>query len=413
MKKQKTKKYTFKCEIEEFEKTKEYKEFEKKFKNKKIKLPKKVQKKAIKLENYIPAQDSPVKIICINFHVFQDNAGLNNWSFQQIPEIKRLLDWVNGVFTNVALPSDPIAANGIVPINDTRIRFKLNKIEFYRDSSLYNSTNVNALFNAISARSVNFLKHLNIFLINGGASSSGGFATLPSANMNKDSYIVMKNTHRNSPNSDFAVALNIAHELGHVLGLCHTYLGGGCSPNCNQSHPDFLYDVFGNNPSTCPHFANWAADPHDNTVPNAEKFTNNLMGGTHNNLWTSALQAAKMHRALETLSVSKYLVNNCDCLCSSKCIFQGGTSPKNWKDYDKKKGMYIDVDTSMYNFKSTPHYLATLEGSTGHWMTTGVTSIYNPTNKGFRVYVRFSDSRRILQKYKDNWYIKWTAIGDV
>ncbi len=96
----------------------------------------------------------------------------------------------------------------------------------------------------------------------------------------------------------------------------------------------------------------------------------------------------------------------------NKVIVQGHTSPQQWVIYDGGRGIYVDVDTSMHNFRTTPHYLTTLEGTTSHWATQGVTSIYNASPNSFRVYVGFIN-RRMEQKYKDNWYLKWTAIGDV
>ena len=132
--------------------------------------------------------------------------------------------------------------------------------------------------------------------------------------MNYDSWVVMLNSYNKGA---YGQSQSLAHEYGHVLDLCHTYLGGGCSANCDINHPDFLYDVFGNSPSTCPHIASWAADAFDINISNANKITNNLMGGNQVNRWTSGLQAAKMHRALERKSVSRYLTNNCEC---QKCI---------------------------------------------------------------------------------------------
>ena len=86
----------------------------------------------------------------------------------------------------------------------------------------------------------------------------------------------------------------LAHEIGHNLDLAHTYCGGGapaviCSNYCSNKCPDlptgycsndeYLSDIFGPCPGTYPHIANWG-NPFDQTIPNANKITNNVMGGS-------------------------------------------------------------------------------------------------------------------------------------
>ena len=312
-KRKKNKEFEFNCGIDAYEKSKDHKLYEKQFKSSSLK--KSIVKKSGQ-SNIIPNQSTQLKIICVNYHIIQDDSGLGNWTLQDIPALKDISEFCNGTFVNPSSPSDPIAATGIIPLQDSRIRFKLNKIEFYRDSSLMNSINPNSLFDKIIDRDPNFLKSVNVFFTNGTIAGSA-FASLPNSNMNYNSFVVMLNTYQNQPVSNYAASQLMAHELGHVLGLCHTYLGGGCSANCNQADPEFLYDVFGNSPSTCPHTANWGIDAYDNSIANAEKYTNNLMGGNQSNKWISSLQAAQMHRNLEITSVSKYLINNCECL---KCV---------------------------------------------------------------------------------------------
>lgn len=309
----KKKNQEFSCGLKSYEESKDFKTYEKQFKKFD---KKKIIAKTSSLSDYIPNQTTDLKIICVNYHIMQDDNGLGNWSIQDIPALKEISNWCNSAFVNPDAPSDPIAAGGIIPLQDSRIRFKLNKIEFYRDSNLINSISTTALFTKIIERDPSFLSSLNIFFTNGTIAGSA-FASLPNPNINYNSFVVMLKTYQNQPVSNYAASQLMAHEVGHVLGLCHTYLGGGCSANCNEADPDFLYDVFGNSPSTCPHLPNWGIDAYDNSLPNAEKYTNNLMGGNQSNKWISSLQAAKMHRNLETTSVSKYLINNCECM---KCV---------------------------------------------------------------------------------------------
>ena len=115
--------------------------------------------------------------------------------------------------------------------------------------------------------------------------------------VNKD-YVVMWHCHEAS---DWICGMCLAHELGHCLDLNHTYCGGGfdfthgsasakicyayCSIACDIfscSTDEYLSDIFGTCPGTYPHIANWG-DPYNNTIPNAEKITNNVMGGQIHN----------------------------------------------------------------------------------------------------------------------------------
>jgi hypothetical protein len=128
----------------------------------------------------------------------------------------------------------------------------------------------------------------------------------------------------NSGGYDWARANNLAHELGHVLNLMHTYLGGGASAVCTIG-PDFLYDVFGTNPNTCPHFPDWGTNAYIQEPPGPNSvITNNLMGSNKDNFWISGLQAAMMHQALEQMSVKRYVATACDdCVCCVAFMARG------------------------------------------------------------------------------------------
>jgi hypothetical protein len=148
-------------------------------------------------------------------------------------------------------------------ISDTRIRFKLDEcdVAFYDDTTLYNSTSLSLLQAAAVAQNPNTLKYLNIYFTAGTMGGASAFATLPSTAAGYDSWVVMLGvpfpmSNPNYNGADWACANTLAHELGHVLDLVHGYLGGGASAVCTIG-PDFLDDVFGTNPNTCPHLCNW------------------------------------------------------------------------------------------------------------------------------------------------------------
>ena len=96
---------------------------------------------------------------------------------------------------------------------------------------------------------------------------------------------------------------------------------------------------------------------------------------------------------------------------------QGATSgiTPSWQAYTGPDGpgVYIDVPVQSTTpaFPYIPDYHTTLHGSLGHWITTGVTSIYNATPTGFRVYVRRADGGPLTPTDATNngWSVRWSA----
>ncbi len=86
-----------------------------------------------------------------------------------------------------------------------------------------------------------------------------------------------------------------------------------------------------------------------------------------------------------------------------------------WQDYNNNgTGVFVDVDTSMCRFSTTPIYIVNMHGSSYNWETTGGSSAYSRSATGFRVYVRFSDGRQLTPAFANSagWHIQWVAIGN-
>ena len=83
-----------------------------------------------------------------------------------------------------------------------------------------------------------------------------------------------------------------------------------------------------------------------------------------------------------------------------------------WKQYPGGKGVFVDISTSAAGFSSTPQYLTSIGGSSSHWSTTGATSIYSPSSKGFRVYVRWANGNPLTPSDANRlkWHINWVGI---
>lgn len=273
-----------------------------------------------------PLKNPPLMEIEISFHIFLDNNGGNsNYPNNATGKAKlmAIYNYVNQIYSNTGAASDPTPGFEELPGYDTRIRFTLGetgqeRIFFYNNNAVNNPDDASYYLRFTDYIKNNCpdqdaIKKMNIFFTSASYNNSTkltGYAT--------GSLVTMCNCDLGT--SDWVVAQVLAHELGHNLNLVHTYCGGGasvvgctngcgvgCIVDCNKK--DYLYDIFGECPnSTVPHIMNWDADPTDPTIPNAEKITNNLMGGNGRARYLSPMQVGIMHR---TLSVgSSAIINN-------------------------------------------------------------------------------------------------------
>ncbi len=296
---------------------------------------------------HIPDANTPIKTLLVNFNIMQKSDGSANFqnTSEQIAGFKQQIEWVNGFYSGLKEPSDPLKLpsdplNEVPFISDARIRFELHGVYFYKDDNLWDSADAGALLNAASAADPSRMDQINIFFSEGYYLGASGFATMPSENsLNYNSYIVMlgasgQGTLGTDPDSLYRPVGTLVHELGHVLDLLHPYTAGSCCPETfNESDPDYLDDVFGIGASAIhPHTCNWAGDafayPHDG-------LTNNLMGGNRDAGYLSPKQLGKIHRALSLKSVRRYVKD-----CPKSAVPLEITSNELW-DFDMK--LYSDV----------------------------------------------------------------------
>lgn len=106
-------------------------------------------------------------------------------------------------------------------------------------------------------------------------------------------------------------------------------------------------------------------------------------------------------------------------LLSSKSGFDittGSTDPENtaWREYSKD-AIVLDVNTTSHNFKTTPIYLTTLGGISGHYVITGITSIYGANPNGFTVYIKstipFKEKDLLSEAKQSKWHVQWVALN--
>jgi len=91
-----------------------------------------------------------------------------------------------------------------------------------------------------------------------------------------------------------------------------------------------------------------------------------------------------------------------------------GVSPaEDWAVYSTN-WLQMDIDTTACGFTGVPSYFTTLNGTSSHWVTTGITSIYNPTETTFRVYLRSTTETSISQAtaVTRGYTVNWMAVGN-
>ena len=112
-------------------------------------------------------------------------------------------------------------------------------------------------------------------------------------------------------------------------------------------------------------------------------------------------------------------------------IASGRTQPTDWQDYKSYvggvgDGIEVEVDTSAGRFRTTPHYLPTIEfeGDLGAtWRLSGVSAVYDATPTSFKVVLCWSDTEwaagndkvypnpiTAADAQRLGWYIRWTGI---
>lgn len=264
------------------------------------------------IDYYIPKEGDADKIVKVNFNIFQDDSGKNN--FQDIAadreRLNNIFTWMSEMYANNPPPSDPV--EGVKELKKTYIQFELGGIYFYKNTRLSKSMNSQELLQAIKAVDPMRMEQYNICFTAATYGTAGGISSSPSFNLKEDMWIVMFKTYnKGSSMGDYAATTTLAHELGHSFDLLHTYIGGGASAYCGKSadDPEYLSDVFGPWPGNCPHFAPDKTYPwgFNTSSSSNDRKTNNMMGGFQSSRYFSPKQIGIMHRALTIKTAKRYV----------------------------------------------------------------------------------------------------------
>lgn len=98
---------------------------------------------------------------------------------------------------------------------------------------------------------------------------------------------------------------------------------------------------------------------------------------------------------------------------SGQRICSGVAPAEDWVVYNTD-WITMVVDTSACGFTGVPSYFTTLNGTTSHWVTTGITSIYDPSETQFQVYLHSTSEASLspAQAVSRGYTINWIAVGN-
>lgn len=216
--------------------------------------------------------------------------------------------WLNRAYQRTSLPSDPVSGYASSYwLSTTKISFEINQVYFYNSSTYLNADTPDAFINHHFSTAPSAKDYVNCFLVkNVGIAGAGGYQSYHSSGAPITVSVGRKpeNMTGEWQGAYWYWADHLPHELGHALGLCHTY---SLSP-CYESHTgiDYLEDVFFNPPlyeQPCPNNELVAWDSPTDFC------TNNLMSGHAENFFVSPLQAGRMHRQLRMGIIRNFAYN--------------------------------------------------------------------------------------------------------
>lgn len=247
-------------------------------------------------------------IIPINIIVLcDDNGDYGAYTPTSYNAVLQKEFWLNRAYQRTSEPSDPVTGYGnSYWLSTTKISFEINQVYFYNNSTYFNATTPDTFINHHFSTVPTAKNVINCFIVKNIGVDAGGFQSIHTPTNTP----ITVSKGRKSENmtgewlgSYWYWAEHLPHELGHALGLNHTYQQGGC---CSESSSgiELLEDVF------------FTPFQYEQPCPNNDKSmtwdsptdfcTNNLMSGNKENVFISPLQAGRMHRQLRMGNIRNF-----------------------------------------------------------------------------------------------------------
>lgn len=313
------------------------------------------------------ATTKKVKIVLNVINPAVDGAPYVNYHASDETFLRSVFDRVNYFLANNASPTDPVTIAGRSgTVIDTRFRVEIAEIRYL---------NVDLSLHSYDAYMFQPEKYLNVFLTYDDSGSpivrgvAGGVAVPSQANPSADdlltgyhdgnSLINLAGIYQSTSwrSSTDKIAQLFLHQLGHCLGLQHTYAkeNGAPRPDLqevnNEAFYDYLADVFNvaasgskfyprpNDITDCTTYLLANSNHNDNLI-------NNIMSGNPEGLSFTHIQLGRMHRNAHFLSIRNniYVQDPEDATYSRTHEGQMNpwniTSNQTW-DFDIK--MYSDI----------------------------------------------------------------------
>jgi hypothetical protein len=246
---------------------------------------------------YIPTANDPVLTLKLTYHVINNSAGTDGpWLGVAGDNALHLNAQYMNNFTEryscarSATYTLPFSCS-YPAVGDMRIRYEVTNVYYYYDNAMNVTTNGASIANYINTIDPSRLTEgMPIVFNSGSIPGAAGFMQNYNGITGVQSFVNMNG------NDPWWLQEHLRHEIGHCLGLYHTYAGGGdeMAMGFVCTHPDFLCDVFPKNNPNCP-----TGTLPCNVCYEGGAFTsNNIMGGQGGNCWYSPLQIGRMRRHL-------------------------------------------------------------------------------------------------------------------